>query len=472
MSWSYSTDAVGNVLSITESLSSARTYGYQDVQYFLTQGHGPWGTRSWTYDKIGNRLTETRGADTDSYHYLPNGAGGNTPQIERIVPPTGPATLYSYDDAGNVLGNGKLSFSYGEDRRLSHSGKSDSGTTYSYDGRGYLSRSSLLFPLVGFTAPPRTDHTLPTYSSDGLLHHRFSHRNLQPQAPVSPTRDSDLYVFHFAGRPVATLDQSTEETPPGGSTTTSTWQYLTVDHLGTPILATSPSGAKIWQGGFEPFGADYSFSPTILRFPGQWVDATWNGSKGAGLYYNVHRWYEAETGRYIRPDPLGLVSGSFYEYADHNPVSSTDVLGLFSVRYIPLPNREVQRACGSRSALGCVSFRFELGCDKCKCINGSWFSRPWLKITEPVPLYYSTDCYSAERLRREEERHVRELQNDVREVQKMARNLAQTAFKDEHSCEAACQAWRIEAAQTMRSFWAHWWIDYTHPWRACSGGIF
>jgi RHS repeat-associated protein len=311
LSWSYSTDAVGNILSITDTLNAAnnRSYGYQDYQYFLTLGNGPWGPRAWTYDKIGNRLTETRGAATDTYSYLPNGTGGNTPQISQITPSTGPAALYSYDNAGNLLGNGTLPFSYGADRRMSQSGTAGSGTTYAYDGRGFLRRSAL-----------SADYTIPTYNSAGLLQHRFSHRISQ----AGSERNSDLYVFYFADRPVATLDNVTEGTTVGGFTATSTWQYLTVDHLGTPILAAGPAGIQLWQGGFEPFGTDYSASSGVLRFPGQWSDATWNGS-GIGLYYNLHRWYEAGRGRYTQPDPMGLLGGvNEFIYALSNPIQHLD----------------------------------------------------------------------------------------------------------------------------------------------------
>src|SRR5829696_8817360 len=61
-----------------------RTYGYQDHHYFLTQGNGPWGPWSWTYDKIGNRLTETRGATTDTYSYTSNGLAGRTPILSQV----------------------------------------------------------------------------------------------------------------------------------------------------------------------------------------------------------------------------------------------------------------------------------------------------------------------------------------------------------------------------------------------------
>ncbi|MEM6454388.1 MAG: hypothetical protein AAF772_04770 [Acidobacteriota bacterium] len=65
LDWTYATDAVGNPTSIVDGLNASndRTYAYQDVQYHLTQGDGPWGTRSWSYDRLGNRLSEARNSD-------------------------------------------------------------------------------------------------------------------------------------------------------------------------------------------------------------------------------------------------------------------------------------------------------------------------------------------------------------------------------------------------------------------------
>jgi RHS repeat-associated protein len=333
LGWSYSTDAVGNILSITDTLNAAnnRTYGYQDSQYFLTSGNGPWGARSWTYDRIGNRLTETRGAITDTYTYLSNGTGGNTPKIDQFIPRVGPAGRYTFDDTGNVLEDGRLSFSYGDDKRLTYSGDPKGGTTYTYDGRGFLSQSTL--PL---STGLYDDYTVPTYSSEGLLHHSFAHRNLLSGTRVSSVQKSHLFVFYFTGRPVATLDKVTEG-PPNVETTTSTWQYLTVDHLGTPILVTNPAGTQLWQGGFEPFGADYNSSPTILRFPGQWDDTTFSRNEASGLFYNVNRWYAPTAGRYTQPDPLGLSALNpigprhLYSYGEGQPTNNVDSLGLYSM---------------------------------------------------------------------------------------------------------------------------------------------
>jgi hypothetical protein len=102
-SWTYITDAVGNITAI----GTTRTYAYQDDQYFLTQGNAPtlWGARSWTYDAIGNRLTETRGSgQPDQYHYTPN-ASGDTPLLTSIALAGGAAGTKSFtiDPAGNVI---------------------------------------------------------------------------------------------------------------------------------------------------------------------------------------------------------------------------------------------------------------------------------------------------------------------------------------------------------------------------------
>lgn len=371
LSWSYSTDAVGNILSIADTLNAGnnRTYAYQDHQYFLTLGNGPWGPRAWTYDKIGNRLSEIRGAATDTYHYIVNGAGGNTPQISQIVPSTGPAVLYSYDNVGNLLSNGTLPLSYGADRRMSRTGTVGSGTNYAYDGRGFLSRSTRVLPSA-----LSADYTVPTYNSEGLLQHRFTH---QAANQAGTERNSDLYVVYFAGRPVATLDNVTEGTTAGGFAMTSTWQYLTVDHLGTPVLVTNSSGAQVWQGGFEPFGADYSFSSTILRFPGQWIDGTSREGGDGGLYYNVHRWYEAGRGRYTQVDPVqaqGIFDVDLYAYGGNNPLKLIDPDGLLPCT--PEEAQSCRRGCKARGRLfrSCIASEVKIPCTplafrylKCDC---------------------------------------------------------------------------------------------------------
>ena len=320
LSWSYTTDSLGNPTAIADTLNASnnRTYAFQANQYFLTTGNGPWGTRSWTYDKIGNRLTETRGATTDTYSYLTNGTGGHKPEVDQITPSSGPTLTYSYDASGEVLDNGLVTTSYGDDRRMAGNGiRLD--TTYTYDGRGFLSETSHSF-MTGVNGG-----AFPTYNSNGLFLHRQSHRDgIHP--PLTPDVDSDLYAFYFADRPVATLENVT-----AGATYTSTLSFLSTDHLGTPILMTDTGGSQVWQGGFEPFGTDYNSAPTPLRFPGQWSDSTWSD---AGLYYNVNRWYERLTGQYTNVDPFfgGRDEHQLaFAYANDNPILLIDPLGLVAI---------------------------------------------------------------------------------------------------------------------------------------------
>jgi YD repeat-containing protein len=63
----------------------------------LTSASGPWGTLSWTYDGVGNRLTETLGATVDTTNYP---ATSNKPTNITRSGPT--VRSFTYDAAGNV----------------------------------------------------------------------------------------------------------------------------------------------------------------------------------------------------------------------------------------------------------------------------------------------------------------------------------------------------------------------------------
>ncbi len=367
LDWTYSTDTIGNILEIADTGGGGgRTYTYQDIHYFLTSGTGPWGSLAFTYDKIGNRLSETRDAggspQNRPYAYPASPSGGNLPKLASITDPAGDRLeRFFFDDAGNQTyrstQTAKHRLSYDALGRMSQI-KTDSDetagalVTLAYDGRSFL-REATRSPFPG---QPATVTTNPTYSSDGRLMHKATSEVLGPDDPRGEgSATSDAYVLYFAGRPAGILDNETVIPLGGPPTSTSTLTYLTTDHLGTPVLATDASGASTWSGGFEPFGDDWqaqagtgaSEAGVFLRFPGQWDDAAWGGAgAGAGaasasdpgLYYNVHRWYEPGTGRYGRVDPLGLVADiHLYRYAKQDPLTWIDPLGLQLVKPPDIP---------------------------------------------------------------------------------------------------------------------------------------
>ena len=97
-------------------------------------------------------------------------------------------------------------------------------------------------------------------------------------------------------------------------------------HLGTPQKLTRTNGEVVWDARYTDFVKAYIKANKIenpLRFAGQYHDTESN------LYYNYHRYYDPELGRYITSDPIGLEGGiNTYAYVGGRPLRSIDPLGL------------------------------------------------------------------------------------------------------------------------------------------------
>jgi RHS repeat-associated protein len=103
------------------------------------------------------------------------------------------------------------------------------------------------------------------------------------------------------------------------------------DHLNTPRRLTDRNGNPRWQWAYSGFGEVGPQSLTTatlpevrlnLRYPGQVDDAN-------GLFYNWHRFYQPQTGRYTKADPIGLDGGwNRFAYVGGNALGAVDPLGL------------------------------------------------------------------------------------------------------------------------------------------------
>nr|WP_233094670.1 RHS repeat-associated core domain-containing protein [Delftia acidovorans] len=113
------------------------------------------------------------------------------------------------------------------------------------------------------------------------------------------------------------------------------------DHLNTPRRLTNQQGQVAWQwlisgfGEVRPTTGDRGYGQTVsgpsyaqavkfdLRYPGQVFD------EETGLSYNLHRYYDAATGRYMQADPIGLGGGwNRFGYVGGDPLSFVDPEGL------------------------------------------------------------------------------------------------------------------------------------------------
>ena len=103
------------------------------------------------------------------------------------------------------------------------------------------------------------------------------------------------------------------------------------DLLGTPVAITDDAGVVVWRGEVMPFGAEIDSTGSRddhFTYAGHEHDAA------LGLHWMHARSYDAETGRFISPDPAPGDSDepdSWYRYAyvGNNPLRYTDPDGRY-----------------------------------------------------------------------------------------------------------------------------------------------
>jgi RHS repeat-associated protein len=338
LDWQYTVDGVGNPTAIDDGLAPAndKTYAYQDYQYFQTTGNGPWGTRGWTYDKIGNRLTETRGAVTDTYSYVANAASGRSPKIQQVALGGGGTRTFTYDSAGNETQAGSSVRTFDASGKLGSLSDSpaQAASSFVYDGRGFLAEAIGTAPAgVGsgiFCDGFESGNTSAWGGAGSLCLERIATRPIfGSEGRLYQVRRGGRTenVLYFSGRLAGTVVESTYGTSYG---------FLSNDHLGTPVLASNHGAAISWSGGFEAFGTDWNGAQSagvFLRLPGQWTDPVWSAFGGLDTtYQNLNRWYVPGIGRYSSADPAIMawdIAPSPLSYAESRPLFYKDPAGLW-----------------------------------------------------------------------------------------------------------------------------------------------
>jgi len=285
----YTYDARGNHTGIhtpsTPWLNENFTF---DALNRLESGTGPFGTFTYTYDKAGNRQSLTGYGVPEIYHYMPG--TNRISYIEKYG-----QTLYSYDAAGNTTGIGSKTFVYNQNNRLAR--VLDNGVVlgeYAYNAMGQrvvktVEGVDTVF-FYGFD-----DKLIAESQSNGIFIAEYIHRGDNVIAKVECANNN---IYHYLN-----------------------------DYLGQPKALVNDQEQAVWEANYLPFGQAIvnpnSSVENNLRLLGQYYD------EETELHYNYHRYYDPKVGRYIRPDPIGLVGGvNLYGFANNNPANYTDEQGL------------------------------------------------------------------------------------------------------------------------------------------------
>jgi len=198
---------------------------------------------------------------------------------------------YSFDAAGNMLGDGTNTLSYDDENRLVS--VNGTGGTYTYDDNG------LRVQKVASGTP-----TVYIFSGGQLV---AEYDN--GAVPSSPTRE-----YIDLGGPSAMIE--------GGSTTYYHW-----DHLSVRVL-TDANGNIIGQRGHYPFGETWYETGTTTK----WKFTSYERDTESGNDYAQARHYLNRFGRFLHPDPLGNFASdrtnsqtwNLYTYALNSPLTFLD----------------------------------------------------------------------------------------------------------------------------------------------------
>ncbi|MBD8528325.1 RHS repeat domain-containing protein, partial [Pseudomarimonas arenosa] len=263
----------------------------------------PFADDRYTYDLLGNRLTDQRQTPGETWQYNPNNE----------LLHSGFAT-YQYNENGSTTakqdpstGQSIQSYAYNSEERMSEvrDGEGNLVAEYYYDPFGRRLWAKGL---------DRADKTAYLMSDEGYA----GSVDLGGETVGSV----ELIVFPpdsaWASDPILTTHVES-------STGQRTVVYMFNEGRGA-TGASLVSGGSIVRSQRASFGESSHLITRELKFPGQVHD------ERAKLTYNWHRWYDSTIGRYISVDPK-MLKGSLnlFSFAASNPMSYSDPDGRLAI---------------------------------------------------------------------------------------------------------------------------------------------
>jgi RHS repeat-associated protein len=319
----YTYDAAGNVTKIADTpvggTADTQCFGYDYLRRLTSAwtatdacatspsaailgGPAPY-WQSWTYDKTGNRLSETNyntttGVGVTSTSTYP-AAGAARPHALSTVATSGTTNSFTYDAEGNTIG------------------RTIAGSTQAltWDAEGNLTK---------VVEGSKTTEFL--YDADG---NRIIRRD--PDAVTLYLGGTEVKLTKSTGALSATRyykigSVTAVRTTAGGLT------FEAADRLGTAQLSINAADLTVTQRRYLPFGELRGTAPTWPTGKG-YVGGTVDSS--TGLTQLGARDYDPDTGRFMSVDPIIDTSDpqqmNAYAYANNTPVTMSDPDGQWRI---------------------------------------------------------------------------------------------------------------------------------------------
>lgn len=269
--------------------SQQATFTYDSLSRLLTASY-PFGNYSYTYDKVGNRLTSNEAGVASAY----------TTNNDNQLTAKGTRT-FTYDNLGNRI--------------------TDAGKTLSFDFnsllKSYAVPGSTTVSYVYDAAGNRIEKNVSGGSNYQYVNDtsRRLARTLVTKNVTSST--SNYYVY--AG---SLLSQ--------GDTAAANRQYYLDDGMGNVRYTTSSTGATLQTFTYDAYGNTVLGTGSDMGYREQAKD------QEDGLIYLRARYYDATTGTFTSHDPIsGTLTNAQtqngYNYANDNPINMFDPSGQNAV---------------------------------------------------------------------------------------------------------------------------------------------
>jgi RHS repeat-associated protein len=351
----YVLDDNGNRTQLTDT-EGVTTYTYDALQRLTSADYPSVSAITYTYDKVGNRLTVSSPSTTYEYNQVDQLkiiAGSNTTQDKNgnlLTIGSGGNNAFLYDYANRLYRTGPCRGDV-DTNGITNSGDQGQVATRINDAEGSADYDRVFDLNVdglinsgdqGVQAGDVSKTCYNTGANTGNARNWFTASGLRMRQRTffaSSLVVDDDYVWDAGARLPVVLQDVRD--PSSGSTTTTTYLYglgliaqtesgsgnthfYLANGLGSTTELVESDGDVANTYTYDVWGALRSSSGSVgnqFDFTGEQADHTAN----RGLVYLRARFYDPALGRFLSRDPLPI--GNRYAYAGGNPVNATDPSG-------------------------------------------------------------------------------------------------------------------------------------------------